>query len=917
MPDWKNHVRAAVAHLNLDPGREESIVEELAEHLDDQYVELVRSGVSEAAAYRKVLEDLNKRKLGVELRPLFQSEPLAIAPGAGHQRGFLTGLGKDLRLGVRLLRLNPAFAIVAILSLALGIGANTAIFELIDTVVLRTLPVPAPERLAELRLIHDGRIGSSVARQHEVSSAMWEQLQRQQRSFSSVAAWSSERFNLGNGGEARYADGLWVSDGFFDTLQVRPTLGRLFSTSDDYKGCNTQGIAISYAFWQGELGGREDVLGRSLSLNGRSFPIIGVTSRIFSGLEVGRKFDVALPLCMEPVMHAEDAWTNGSTTWWLAVIGRLRPEFTFERASAQLASVSPGIFAATLPMEYDEVARRNYLRFRFRALPAATGVSDLRNDYEYPLWLLLAISAVVLLIACANMANLLLARASVRQHEMALRMAIGASRPRLVRQLLVESLLLATAGAVLGGVLAHALCKALIAAIGTGQDRVFLSLSVDWRLLAFTAGLAALTCLVFGVAPAFHAANTEPGAVVKTSARGLTGGRQRLLFRRGLIVSQMAFSLVLVITALFFVRTFRNLVSVDTGFRQDHILVADFDLSPLKLPVQSRLEYKRDLMAQVRTTPGVVSAAETAIVPLSGNGWNDFIDIPGTDLQRKLANFSEVSSDYFRTLGVPMLAGRDFNGSDTLKSPGVAIVNLAFANAYLGGGDSLGKAFGVRQDGGKPDKPYRVIGVVGNTKYGNLREPFGPIVFVAGSQDAATDLDSTVMIRSNEDLASLIPSLRMVAAKNNPRIVLNFSVLRTSIRRGLRRESLMAALSGAYGALAAVLSIVGLYGILSYTVTRRTSEIGIRMALGASRNRILGMIVQDALTMLGVGVALGTVLAIAAGRAVQTILFGLKPTDPLSLGLAITGMTVVALAASLIPALRAAAVQPIQTLREE
>lgn len=309
MPDCKKEVRTALAHLNLEPGREESIVEELAQHLSEKYGELLDSGVREGDAYRLVLEDLNKHKLVAELRPVFRSEPSSITPGAEEMAGMLTGFGKDVRLGMRQLRLNRGFAAVAILSLALGIGANTAIFELIDAVVLRTLPVPSPQTLADVRLLHEGRVGNTVARQHEISTAIWEQLQKQQQAFSSVAAWSTEGFNLGRGGEARYADGLWVSGSFFDTLRVRPLLGRLFSTGDDHKGCGSEGVVISYSFWQRQFGGRKSVLGDLVSLDGHAFPIIGVAPQSFSGFEVGRKFDVALPLCAEPLLHTEDSWT--------------------------------------------------------------------------------------------------------------------------------------------------------------------------------------------------------------------------------------------------------------------------------------------------------------------------------------------------------------------------------------------------------------------------------------------------------------------------------------------------------------------------------------------------------------------------------------------------------------------------------
>ena len=415
---------------------------------------------------------------------------------------------------------------------------------------MRTLPVPSPQQLADIQEIHGGRIGSTVARQKEFSFAIWDQLRQQQKAFSGIAAWSTERFDLGQGGEARYAEGMWVSGSFFQVLQVQPMLGRLIAESDDYRGCGVRGAVISNAFWQREFGGRSNVIGSKLSLDGHPFEILGVTPPSFYGLEVGRNFDVALPLCSEPVLHGEGAWTADSTTWWLAAIGRLNPGWSFKQASAQLAGIAPGIFAATLPAEYDAAARKDYLRFSLQAEPAATGASPLRKQYADPLWVLLSISGLVLLIACANLANLMLARAGARQREMALRLTLGASRLRLIRQLLAESLLLALSGAAIGIALAQGLGRVLIAYIGSTQDPVFLPTYPDLRVLSFTFGVALLTCVLFGVAPAIQAANADPGTVMKASGRGLTAGRERFLLRRGLIVSQVALSLVLLVAAL-------------------------------------------------------------------------------------------------------------------------------------------------------------------------------------------------------------------------------------------------------------------------------------------------------------------------------------------------------------------------------
>ena len=917
MPDWTSEIRAAIAKLGMDSAREASLVEELSQHLTDRYNEFLGNGVDDAEACRLLRAELNDGSLVAELKPLLSSSPEAAVPGIDKHEPMLAGVKNDICQALRLLRFNPGFAAVAILSLALGIGANTAIFELIDAVLMRALPVPSPQQLADIQEIHGGRIGSTVARQKEFSFAIWDQLRQQQKSFSGIAAWSTERFNLGEGGEARYAEGMWVSGSFFQVLQVQPMLGRLIVESDDYRGCGVRGAVISNAFWQQEFGGRSDVIGSKLSLDGHPFEIIGVTPPSYYGLEVGRSFDVALPLCSEPVLHGEGAWTNDSTTWWLAAIGRLKAGWSFRQATAQLSGVAPGIYAATLPAEYDAAARKDYLRFSLRAEPAATGASPLRKQYADPLWVLLSISGLVLLIACANLANLMLAKAGARQREMALRLTLGASRLRLIRQLLAESLLLAMSGAAIGIALAQGLGRFLIAYIGNAQDPVFLPIFPDLRVLSFTFGVALLTCILFGVAPAVQASNADPGTVMKAAGRGLTAGRERFLLRRGLIVSQVALSLVLLVAALLFVRTFRNLLNLDAGFRQNNVLIADFDFSPLRVAAAHRLEYKRDLLENVRSTPGVIAAAETTIVPLNGDGWNEFIDIPSASISRKLVYFDAASFEYFKTLKIPLIAGRDFNENDTPASPLVAIANERFAHSFFLGSNPIGKTFERRQDGGKPNLVYRIVGLVGDTRYRDLHEDPVPIIFVDEYQIADPGTDSTFLVHSNEAPSALIASLKDRAAQMSPAMVLNFSILRTSVLEKLTRERLMATLSGFYGVLAAVLAMVGIYGIISYMVIRRRNEIGVRIALGAGKANILGMILREALALLAIGLFTGTCLAAAAGSAARAMLFGLKPVDPLTLVLAAGGMTIIGVAASVIPATRAAGVDPMNVLREE
>jgi putative ABC transport system permease protein len=915
MPDWPKEIRAVIASLNLDPVREAEVVEELSQHLRDRYEELVISGVSSDLAYRTLVKELNDGTLvsGLKATVHFAQPPLAVGKGSGEP--FFTGIWTDLRHGARLLRKNPVFAIIAIVSLALGIGANTTIFQLLDAVRLRTLPVKAPQQLARIKIVKSPHCcrGNFYSNNADLTGLLWNHIREQQQGFSQLAAWSPFRYNLGQGGEARYADALLVSGDFFNVLGVQPLLGRLISPSDDYKGCGAQGVVLSYPFWQRESGGRADIIGSKLTLDGHPFQITGVAPPSFYGIEVGRNFDVALALCSQPIFSTKGGLMDSPNSFWLAAIGRLKPGWTIERASAQLDAVAPGIFAASVPPDYDAIAKKDFLTFHLGALPAATGVSSLRQDYEDPLWLLLALSGLVLLIACANLANLMLARATVRQREMALRLTLGASRSRLIRQLLAESLLLAITGTVVGAVLAQVLSRVLVAFLSTQQTRIYVELTPDWRVLGFAAGLAILTCILFGLAPAIQASRTEPGIALKAGSRGMTAGRDRFLLRRALVVSQVAFSLVLLMGAFLFVRTFRNLITLNAGFQQDHVLVTYIDYSTMKLTHDSQIVFKRDLLERIRAIPCVSSAAEVLIVPVSDTGWGDNIDIPGGP-QRKDTAFNGISPGYFQTMQTPILAGRDFSTADTPKSPRVVIVNEAFAQKFFAGSNPIGKVF---QKSGDPKATYQIVGLVKDAKYWEMREDPVATAYVSFTQDNGPEQQSTLMIRSDEPLLPLIASVKQAVNEINPAMVLNFTVFKTQIREGLLREQLMAMLSGFFGALAIILAMVGLYGVISYMVVQRRSEIGVRMALGASRRNILLMVLREAAILLGIGLSVGTALALAAGNAAASLLYGLKPRDPITLIAAIIGMALVAIIASLLPAQRAAAVDPMVALREE
>ncbi len=919
MPDWKSELEALLDGLGLDPARQAELAEELGQHLDDRYEEIVASGASPEQARRGAMEGVADGRLVAELRSLSRPSREVSAPGADEPGRSLTGLWQDLRFGARLLRLNPGFATAAILSLALGIGANTAIFQLLDAVRLRALPVEDPGRLAEVRIVDNpyGRTGGFSGNFPQLTYALWQQVRLEQKGFSSIVAWGMDTRNLSPGGEMRDAEVLWASGSFFATLGVRPAAGRLLQDSDDRPGCGASGVVLSDAFWRREFGGAESVVGRKLTLEGHPLEVVGVAPPAFFGVEVGRRFDVALPLCAEPLFDPERPKVGDREAWWLAAIGRLKPGWSVERASAQLSADSRSIFESTLPPGYDAVDAKHYLGFRLGAQHASSGLSELREQYESPLWILLAISGLVLLIACANLASLIVARASVRQREMAVRLALGASPSRLVRQMLCENVLLTLAGGVCAVALAQAFSRALMAFLSTQGDRWAVNLALDWHVLAFAALAAALTCAVFGVAPAVQAARTSPGDVIKSSGRGATAGRNRMIFRRALVVTQVALSLVLLVGALLFVRTLRNLMTVEAGFRRTQVLVVSLDLAPLKIPMDRRLLYKQDVLSRLRAVPGVTAAADALIVPLSGMGWNENVGIPGTGVQRRYANFNRVSPGYFRTMGTRLLAGRDFGPEDSMSSPSVAVVTETFARKFLAGGNPIGRSLSVVREGGKPDRIYQIVGLVTDNKYGALREEFTPIVFTAADQDREPGLQQRVLLRSDDDLTGVAASVKRALTNMDPAVGFRFSVLETTIRESLLRERLMATLSGFFGALAALLAMIGLYGVISYTVARRRNEIGVRMALGASRRDVLVLILMEASGLLAAGLVIGLVLALAGGQAAKALLYGLRPADPLTLAIAAAGLAAVAVSAALWPARRAASLDPMIALREE
>jgi predicted permease len=830
----------------------------------------------------------------------------------------MSAFWKDLRYGLRQLGNSPAFTLIAILTLALGIGANTAIFQLIDAIRLRSIPVRKPEELATVRIAdrHWGS-GQFSSQYSQLTFPMWEQIRDRQQGFADIAVWSNQSFNLATGGEVHYAKALRVSGEFFHVLGVQPLLGRLLGPADDQPGCAIGGANISFAFWQRNFGGDPAIVGKRLTLDGNSFEIVGVTPPGFNGISVGDTFDVVVPVCIEPIVSPRNNRLTLRHAWWLASIGRLKPGWTVEKANAQIAAVTPAILQETIPPVYDSEKVKKYLEYKLGVFSASTGFSSLRQDSETPLFLLLGISGLVLVIACANLANLMLARAGAREQQITIRLALGATRIKMIRELLSESVLLAAAGSICGLFLAFAISRMLVAFISTGDSKIFLDLGMDWRVLGFATGLAVLTTILFGLAPAFRATRMEPAALLQSGSRGMTGNRKRLGLRRILVVAQVGLSVVLLMGALLFARSLRNLTTLNIGFQQNGILITSVDFKRLHVPESSFVEYKRQLVKSVKAIPGVESAANGTMVPFGGETWNNDVILEGSEQDAGVVWENFLGPGYFQTLGMPLLAGRDFDDRDTANSPKVAIVNQAFVRKILKGADPLGKRFRIHEAPGKPRPLYEIVGVTGDVKFQDMHEEYFPFMYFPETQQEGLGPDDQIVIRSSLPLGSLMASVKQAMNAVNPGIDLDFKVFKTQVHNSLMQDELMATLSGFFGFLAALLAAIGLYGVISYMVLQRTKEIGIRMAIGAGRGDVVAMILKEAGILTAAGLVIGTTLALASAQVVKSLLYGLKPRDPLTMVLAVVTLASVAAFASFLPAYRASRLDPLKALHYE
>lgn len=829
----------------------------------------------------------------------------------------LDALARDLRFAFRLMRQTPVVSGVAMLSLALGIGANVAIFSLVNALMLKALPIHEPERLVNIQ-----QQSSQPGSQPNTSFTypQWEYVRDHQDFFGGLLATANGRFSLNASGELRPVNGTWVDGRFFDVLGIAAQIGRTFTPEDDKRGGGKDGLVtvISDAFWHREFGGDPAVLGRTLFLDGHAFTIIGVTPPGFFGVTVGRTFDVAVPFGAEPVIRGAESSLDRRSSWWISFLARLAPGQTMEQATARLEGVRPALREATMPQDWRPQDQKQYFTQPFTLVPAATGLSGLRLRYSQPLFVLLGIVAVVLVIACANMANLLLAQSTARQKELAVRLSLGATRWNLARQLLVESLLLSFIGAGCGVLLAAWGSRGLVQLISTNANVVSLDLALDWRVLGFTTAVGIVTGLLFGVAPALRATSVTPAGALRDSSRGVVSGSSRLNLGNTLVAIQVALSFVLVLGASLFVRTLVDLTTQPMGFQQDRVLLATVDLRRTGQTDKERPATFERLREAIVATPGVDAGAVSVVTPVGGSTWNNLISVPGYEAPERdrSALYNRVTPGYFSVMSTPILYGRDIAPTDRLGMPRVLLVNEAFVKKFFRGENALGRSFTIGAPGSPRAVTGEIVGVVADAKYRTLRETPQPTMYAAWAQEDTASSSARISIRVSGAPNSFRPAILKSIESIHKEAVVDFRTLSEDLTAAVLQERLVATLSAFFGGLALLLAAIGLYGVMSYSVTRRRGEIGIRMALGAQPRKVMRQVLGNVAWIVVAGLAIGAAASYGAERFVNALLFNLVATDVTMVVVAAVALAVAAGFAGYLPARRAARVDPMTALRE-
>ena len=819
---------------------------------------------------------------------------------------WLEQLWRDVQYAFRTLRHNPGFTAAAVLSLALGIGANTAIFSLIDALMLRRLPVHNPQELVLLKF--RSRRADTPA-DDSFSYQVVKTLASQRDIFSGVCGFSGGRFDVGPRGSVSDVEGAWVTGDCYRTFGLSPALGRLIDGKDDRPGAPPVAV-LSYGYWQRQFSGNPAAIGQSIEVNSIPATIVGVSPRGFSGAGVGSAADITFAVAALPRLVPAFAAFLVPGNYWLRILARPREGVPVSQAKAHLAAIWPQIAERASSPEWSAARRKELAESTFDFDPGATGYSYLRAQFGKPLLVLMAVAGLVLIIACANVASLLLARASSRQREIAVRLAIGAGRGRIVRQLLTESTLLSAIGAALGIGLSWICSHLLVATLSGGQSPVTIDLTPNWHVLGFVCAVALANGIVFGLGPAMQTTAIGRPGILKQDTR-TTHSHSRLL--SSLVSVQVALSLLLLVGAGLFVRTLENLLHVDPGFQREGVLVVDLDGQREGYEDVRLTAFYGDLLDRVRRVPGVASASISSHTPLNGWTWTEAVAPKGQPVpQRDNAVFVAAGPNFFATLRTPLRAGREFDGRDR-GVPNVAIVNEAFAARYFPGRSPLGQY--VTATVTKPPSDLQIVGMVKDSVWENLRATPRPTVYVSYFQRAsATD---SLEIRAAGSISQIAAAIHKELQPSFPKTPVDVRPLTAQVEQTLVEERLMAKLAGGFGALGLALACVGLYGLLAYSVARRTKEIGVRMALGAQRGAVVWIVARRALALVIAGIAVGLPAAWMLSRKVQSMLFGLTATDAGVMTAAVVSLMAAGLAAAYVPARRAARVDPMTALRHE
>jgi macrolide transport system ATP-binding/permease protein len=912
MPDWKPHIRSRLASLRLSSSRELEIIEELSQHLDDRWRELVAGGASEDYATKLALAGFREGDLlARHLAPLRQAHaPEPITPGASD--GHLLGdLWQDLRYAARTLRKQPTFALAAIVTLALGIGANTAIFTVVNATLLQRLPVPDRDRLVYVQREKNGGV---------FPYPMYTALRDGIQTFDGLAAWSGFAASLNAGDGVDRTLGYLVTGNFFEVIGLAADRGRLLTPGDDVTPSGHPVVVISRELWQTRFAGRPDIIGHEIRLNGNAFTIVGLTPAGFPGPRVGIVRHLYVPMMMAPVLRPPSDRLQ-STASWLFLLGRLRPDRTATQARAEIETLGTTHARAVNPSTTPE---------RMPVVPIDDDNSESRQRMRAAGFLLGGVVAAVLLIACANIASLLLAKATARRRELAVRLAIGASRARLVRQLLTESVLLSVVGGIVGLGLAWALVQAFQASPPpAGALPVAIDLAIDRRVLVFSIVLSLIAGLVFGVAPALKA--SRPGLVPALKGASSEGndGERRYDLQKLLVVAEVALAVLLLIPAGLFVRSLQAAHAIDTGFDAEKLVSAPLDVNLLRYTNEKGREFYRTIVERAERLPGVESAAIARLAIMTGDGRvmglmvegrpeypDEFVFMQGAGVVTSdptRINANVVGAGFFRTLGIPLVSGRDFDARDVEGRSPVAIINETAVRIHFKGGNALGArvSFNGRQG------PWReIVGVVGDSTYAELGEASLPVAYLPVGQNHESSM--TLYVRASVSPASLVASLRREIQELEPNLpVAGIETMTKTIGTSLYAARMGAWLLAGFGGLALVLAAIGIYSVLSFSIARRTREMGIRLALGAGARQVFLSVVRDGMTLVGVGAVAGLIVGFVATRSLEKFLYGVPPSDPATFAGAATLLIAIALVACIVPARRAMRVNPITALRSD